>query len=319
MAKGRMAAIQEEYKHKDEGAFGGGASYLSEDALDHHKIDIFKAKAGEQTYINILPPPDDESYFAFRLAVHYDIGGRNNFLCLDRMLNQACPVCEKRRRLQAEEEPDADLLRALSPKIRYLFFVIDDCDAEGRAKGIQLYDAPMTVNQNVLSMSSDQRSGDVIDISDPEEGRCLRFEKTGKGIQTRYSGFQLIKRDPIGRDIVDLVPTFEELLVVPTYDEVKKCLDGDSGNKGHRHEEEEAKEDAPKDETRRDETRRDEAPAEEPKAEPEPEPEDKVEEPKAEQEAEQKAKKAEPVSNEEVADAKSRIANRLKDMQGKKK
>jgi hypothetical protein len=228
---GRLSAIEQEYKKKDR-FVRSGRSYLNEEALTKYQLELFRSKARSsddpdaQNYIIIVPPPDEGSYFGFRLAVHYDIGGRGNFVCLDQQMGQACPVCMKLRQLRKAKAADDEMVRALKPKIRYLFFVIDDRDQEGRDRGVQLYDAPQTVNREILALSKDTRTGDYIDISDPEHGKCLRFEKSGQKEKTRYSGFTFLDRDPLDMDLLKNLPTFDELIDIASFAEIKEALEG---------------------------------------------------------------------------------------------
>lgn len=67
----------------------------------------------------------ERTYFS-----HRDIGSNgDSFICLKRTFGKPCPVCEAQAKLR-QGNADPDLIKALAPKERQLFNVIDCADAD---------------------------------------------------------------------------------------------------------------------------------------------------------------------------------------------
>lgn len=100
---------------------------------------------------------------------------------------------------------------------------------ETQAEGIKLLEVPKTVNDEILMLSTDRKpgaTGAFIDISNSADGKLLIYTRTGKGLNTKYSGFVLEGRDPLLQSWLDDVPEFDEVIVIPTYDEIKEAYFG---------------------------------------------------------------------------------------------
>jgi len=221
----RMDAIEKEQKDKESGNYGIERKwYIDQDALDKHGIEQYRAKVGSN-FLSIVPPSDPDAYFGLRIFVHYNIGPNNDaFLCPRMMLGEACVICERQDQLKAAEA-DEDVIKALScfPP-RYLFLAVDETSEETAEKGPQLYDAPQTVNNEILGLSKNRKTGETIDISDPDKGKMLIFDRTGtKAHNTRYSAFELEKREPLADNWLK-VPSIEDLLYFATEAEMLKSL-----------------------------------------------------------------------------------------------
>lgn len=154
---------------------------------------IFKPKEGENT-IRILPLTweDTEKYgtsWEIMVYVHNNIGpDKGQFLCLDKMKGEPCPICEARRSAVDDEER-----YALSPNMRAMCWLIDR-DAENA--GPQWWQMPIKkIFKVVNSRSIDKKTGAPILIDDPEEGYDLAFTREGTGLKTDYTGVEVF-RDP---------------------------------------------------------------------------------------------------------------------------
>jgi hypothetical protein len=154
---------------------------------------IFKPKEGENT-IRILPLTweDTDKYgtsWEIMVYVHNNIGpDKGQFLCLDKMKGEPCPICEARRSAVDDEER-----YALSPNMRAMCWLIDR-DAENA--GPQWWQMPIKkIFKVVNSRSIDKKTGAPILIDDPEEGYDLAFTREGTGLKTDYTGVEVF-RDP---------------------------------------------------------------------------------------------------------------------------
>ena len=195
----RMDAIKGEEKQREQGGYGIPRKwYVASEALD--KLGVKQYKAGEgDNFLAVIPPPSPDKYFGLKIFVHYNIGPNNDaFLCKKMMKGERCVLCERREQLKSAEAEES-LVKALScfPP-RYLFWVVNMKSHETEADGVQLYDAPQTINDEILGLSRNKRTHEMLDISDPDKGKVLVFERKGlKALNTEYKAFSLEDREPL--------------------------------------------------------------------------------------------------------------------------
>lgn len=195
----RMEAIKGEEKQREQGGYGVPRKwYVKSEVLD--KLGLKQYKAGEgDNFLAIIPPPNPDKYFGLKIFVHYNIGPNTDaFLCKKMMKGERCVLCERREQLKSAEAEES-LVKALScfPP-RYLFWVVNMKSPETEADGVQLYDGPQTINDEILGLSRNKRTHEMLDISDPDKGKVLVFERKGlKALNTEYKAFSLEDRDPL--------------------------------------------------------------------------------------------------------------------------
>ena len=228
----RMDAIKKEKVYSDRGF--EGKTYVDLEALS--KMDIASYKAGaNENFVAIVPPLEEDSYFGKRVYVHYDIGvDRSAVLCLSKMFDKPCPICEERSRLEKSEgrrgRDDSDIqdeINALRPSVRYLFWIVDMTNDRTKDEGVQLYDAPKRINIEIISLSVNKRTGELLDISSVKDGKTLVFIRKGKAMKdTKYSGFELEDRKPLRKEWLEQVLPWDEVLKEYSYDEIaQECGD----------------------------------------------------------------------------------------------
>jgi len=225
MMKSRIAAIREAKRISDRG--GNRRWFTSDQKLSELGMKSYAAKEGHN-FIAIIPPKDPTKYFGHLVHVHYNVGpNKNAFVCPTADRNARCPICEKRAQLEEEDaEVHKDLIYELRPSLRVLFFVVDMKDKSTAAEGVQLYDAPNTVNQLVCGASTNPRTGEVIDISDPQEGKIMVFERVGKGRNTKYQNGKIEDRPPLLPEWLEGLPEFVDILDLASYEEIQASFDG---------------------------------------------------------------------------------------------
>jgi len=171
-------AFEEEQKQAAPGRRGKQV-FMAED-LEALGIDTWQPSEGSN-FITLLPyGGGDPKYCGLHVWVHHGIGpGYNNYLCKLRMRNTFCPICG-----QGDQNKDEDgrVPREYRPRHRVLFFIIDMKDRESVSKGIQFYDSAASVNDEILAICKNRRTGEVIVVSDPEDGRTIVFNRKGKGL-----------------------------------------------------------------------------------------------------------------------------------------
>jgi len=220
----RLAAIRQEKLDSSRKFYGH--SFINVDMLSDLKISEYKPVEGDN-FIAIVPPKNTKTYIGKKLFTHGNIGVNNSaYLCNNVMFGERCPICDEFQKL-AKEETAWDDMKNFKWGVRYMFLVIDMHDDTTVAKGLQLYVAPKTVNDELLTLSEDRRTGAYIDIADPITGKTVMFKRTGmKKENTKYSGFSLEDRESIPAAILEAVPDWDILLNKADYDEVYKDFYG---------------------------------------------------------------------------------------------
>lgn len=168
----------------------------------------FKPKEGENQ-IRIMPLTWEDvdkwgTSWEIMVFVHNNIGpDRGTFLCLDKMNNEPCPICEARRSAVDDEER-----YALAPNERALCWLIDRNDEKA---GPQLWSMPIkTVFKAINAGSIKKKTGALMLIDDPESGHDVFFNVEGAGKKTAsYTGVTV---DPDETPLADKEATEDKWL-----------------------------------------------------------------------------------------------------------
>lgn len=160
-------------------------------------IKMWKPNDGENR-IRILPPTwEDAKHFGLDIFVHYGVGpDRGTYLCLSKMKGEDDPIEEER--LAARKDGDEDYAKELEAKRRVLIYLID---RDHEKEGVQAWAMPWTLDRDIVKVSVDRSSGEVLPIDHPEDGYDVEFEKKGSKNRTEYLGVAIARRSsPLGRD-----------------------------------------------------------------------------------------------------------------------
>jgi hypothetical protein len=155
--------------------------------------DMFRPKAGDNTF-RILPPTwDNHEHYGFDIWVHSYVGADNStYLCPSKMKSKPCPICDAAREAKsAGEEDDA---KQLSVARRVVCWVIDR-DADEDPAIPKLYSMSWSQDRDIAALCTNKRTGKILLIDHPDEGYDVSMKKTGQGLKTKYIGWQ-IDRDP---------------------------------------------------------------------------------------------------------------------------
>jgi len=234
---------------------------------------IYKARAGENA-IRICPPTwEGARHYAYPIHVHFRVGPTlASVLCLRRMKNQRCPICEEAEALQ--KSGDEDSAKDLWPRKQHVAWIIDRKD---ESAGPLLYPMPaQKVDQAIVAICRDPETGELLYVDDVDQGYNLTFQKTGQNLNTQYTGFVLSRRpsamssDPKRQeqweDFIHDHP-IPDTLQWRSYDDVKRLFEGVASdeaeparNRGNGHREPDRREERgqERERTERRETRREE-------------------------------------------------------------
>ncbi len=222
-----------EYQARDASASKKRASMGANDfdKLLKDNIKMWKPNDGDNR-IRILPPtwPKPEHY-GLDIYVHYGVGpDRGSYLCLDKMLGKPDPIAEERK--IARDDGDEKYSKELEAKRRVLVYLID---RDHPKEGIQAWSMPWTVDRDIVKVSQDRDSGEVLQIDHPEEGYDVEFEKKGAKDRTEYLGVAIARRStPLNNDdAMEFAvenPLPDQLVYFP-YDHIAKAFGGQGAQK----------------------------------------------------------------------------------------
>jgi hypothetical protein len=203
--------------HANIGKYGGalGRPYIEPD------VPIFVPHDGENC-VRIVDPIEllELQCYYFDVFFHRNVGFRNDyFLCLRRHNITECPICASSSGELWDTNKDA--AKALLPDNRRLMWVLD-LKNPAEANILKLWSAPRTLADEILAQSRDPEMDVIIEVSDPTTGVPVYFNRTGKGMLTKYSGVKLGQRPmPLGEDIAAQRFRFMDILIVPSPEEVE--------------------------------------------------------------------------------------------------
>lgn len=243
---------------------GGGRKKNVLDFSDYPEIQFYRPVKGKNE-IDIIPyivktknhpggvAPGYEDYL-LDVWVHRYVGPMEvTVLCLNRTYGHPCPICEEMKSIK-DQGGSKEELKGLTPS-RRCFYNIIDLDHED--KGIQLWEISHFLFEKELLEEAETAEDSFVYFSDIEEGRTIQFraseeEMTGNKF-FKFKSFTFKKRDPYSETILKETLPLDEMLIIPTYDEVRNAFygldaDGESVTKGGKKEntDDDDDDDAPK-------------------------------------------------------------------------
>jgi hypothetical protein len=207
------------------------------DTIFKPKFKQWKPKEGKNT-IRILPPTwDDARHYGLDIFINYNIGADNqSYLSLSKHGKGEDPLAEAKR--DAQKEGDKDLVKALSPNQRILYWIIDRND---EAEGPLLWASPFTFDKSLANLCIDEDTKEVMMIDDPAEGNDVRFYKEGTGMLTKYDPSKMKVLKPsllnedegLENDWLDFIAEnpLPDTLNFYDYDHIKATFDGVVGKR----------------------------------------------------------------------------------------
>ena len=206
---------------------GVNFNYVDTIKLERLGIGLFVTgkKPGGNNFMRIVAA-SKKGIFALEIWKHSNIGTNNaTHLCLQEMFGKPCPICEYAEELK-REGADPKIIKELDLDHRFLLFVVDTTSRETEEEGPKWFDCPVTIYKEICVRSKDKRTGEQIDPADPEDGRDIEFTRVD-GKRTTYTGLKLVKMDtPIPKSWYEDLPTLEEVLLIPDYDEMQVAVSG---------------------------------------------------------------------------------------------
>ena len=215
----RVSARRRIEEHKS----GGNVNYIRlpegykffEPKVERYRLDFLPFRVGKGN------PYADQGgeHYERTFYIHKDIGPNNDWhLCLAKTLGKPCPVCEKRAMLARSSDTDDDVLKALSPKQRQLFLVVDHDNPD--EKLLWNYSYHSFGDKLDAKIRGAEEEDDYDYFADPEEGKLVRIvftqAKGGKWLDCTDIEFKERKQQ-YKASIIDEMPCLDDLLVPTPY------------------------------------------------------------------------------------------------------
>lgn len=168
--------------------------------------------------------------------VHKDIGPNEEaHLCPAKTFGKPCPVCEDRARMARDPNVDEEKIKALKPKERQLFAVMD---ADEKGEEICVFDySEHLFGKHLKEKIDKQDAKDNYDMfADADEGSTLKIgfaeEKGARGSWYVGSNIEFKPRQrQITDEILEKVPDLDLCLHETPYDKLKAIYFGESPDK----------------------------------------------------------------------------------------
>lgn len=195
-----------------------------------HLIDIVPYLAGP----NDPNVPQGEPTYGLELYVHPSVGpGERTFICLQTTYDRPCPICEHKKQLIESGAPEEEW-SPLKAKRRMVYNVLVYDTPQELQKGIQIWEVAWWFSERHFIKLAEvpMRDGTIkkISFADPWEGKSIAFERAGTGANnTQYLGHKFVDRaEPLPENILEKAHCLDELIHIPTYEEVYQAHWGKS-------------------------------------------------------------------------------------------
>lgn len=157
---------------------------------------------------------------------HKNIGpSESSVVCLKNTFGKPCPICEQSALLRKQgKEEEAKELKASR---RVIYNVQDLKDPEK----VKVFETSHFLFEKELIDESRDEEGGFVDFADPTDGKEIKFrcQEVQKGSMKfkEYKSFSFEDRDEeIDDDLLEQAISFDEVIRIPTYEEVEKILYG---------------------------------------------------------------------------------------------
>jgi hypothetical protein len=159
------------------------------DSILKDGIKGFSMKEGNYR-LRFLPPTwDDAEHYGHDVFIHYGIGAdRQSYLCLEKMRDKPCPICQERKRLEASG--DSKEAEQLAPRKRVLAWIVD---RDKESEGPKIWSMPWTVDKEFNKLCEDRHSGEILQIDHPQKGFDVEVSKEGAKLRTKYGGYKIAR------------------------------------------------------------------------------------------------------------------------------
>lgn len=238
--KAARERLKKNYDERDTGGFTGKTVIDFDKIGGYRKELIYRPKEGNNS-IDIIPYivktknhpqkikkgyPD----YILDLWVHRGVGPSNSqFICLQRVFGQACPICEEREEIRKNPDADENEIKQLYPKRRCWYNVVDMEKSE-KEQEIQIFEESHFLFEKELLEEAANGEDGFEPFFDIEDGSTIEFrcreESSPMGKYFKYKRIDFAERDPYDEEIYEDAYSLDEIMHIPTYDEVRNTFYG---------------------------------------------------------------------------------------------
>jgi len=174
----------------------------------------------------------DDLYYERTYWNHRGIGVNNDaFVCAAKNFGQKCPICEHRAQLaQSPKAENEEMVKALSPRERQLFLIVDHDDL---GKGVQLWEISYALfgkhlDAKVANADEEDRVR-FRRFADPDEGSTLKLMATEESMgRNKFLEFSVDEFRPrkaqLDPDWLDHGFCLDDMVRLVPYAELKKIF-----------------------------------------------------------------------------------------------
>lgn len=211
---------EESYTNKD-GGFGPSTFKVPDGA------ELFQPQKGTNK-IDIIPfrNRDGKAVYFLEYYRHTGVGVNNTMVvCPNKTWGKPCPICEERAKLKAQgERYNSDGMKALAPKRRVMYNVIDHADPD---KGIKVFEVAHFSFEKTLIEDAKDENGELVIFADLEDGKTVSFkgrerEFNGKTSISEFDSFVFLDRKkPYSEKMINKAHQLDALLISKSYKELQ--------------------------------------------------------------------------------------------------
>jgi hypothetical protein len=233
--------VKSNINNKDAGATSFGKRAVDFEKIGGWKKDLIYRPKDGVNHLDILPyliktdkhpqkmHKGDEDY-VLDLWVHRFVGAsKSTFICLQAMYGKNCPICEAREAKMKDPKATKEEINFLRPKRRCWYNVVNVGLPESQQE-VQIFEeSHFLFEEKLLTRIKVSNKGDGVTIPHLlDDGRTIVFnadeKKTPQGKHFDYTIIDLEKRTPYPEKILDSTYSLDDMLVIPTYEEMQMAF-----------------------------------------------------------------------------------------------
>jgi len=190
-------------------------------------IELFKPIEGTNK-IRIVPPYDFRTDFpkdifngrlGLKVFAHsWVTPAQDSYLCNKIMKGEKCPFCEA---FLKYKQVDYERAKQYRPRPRILVWLLDyNMDVPK----LKLWLMPPTVVSSILEVAYDDDLNKYTPLLNLEDGHIVRFVVSKEGNYNKYSGFKLLRPEPINEHQLAGMKPYTEILKYYDYEYMKERM-----------------------------------------------------------------------------------------------
>lgn len=165
--------------------------------------------------------------YVMDIFVHRGVGAtEGSVICLKETYGKPCPICEQMAllRKQGKDKEAGDLKPS-----RRVFYNVENLKEPGKAQVFET--SHYLFEKEMIEEARDDEEGGFVDFADPVEGKEVKFRankvKKNGFEYSEYKSFSFEDRDePLDDSLIENAISFDEIMCVPTYEDVEKMFYG---------------------------------------------------------------------------------------------